>query len=86
MAGIGIGNMGRGDMNAFLNRKDVQYVAVCDVREEATSRAIDMLERFGTERISISSQNSTALTASPITWKQVAQVERLHDHPCRYRA
>ena len=32
MGGIGIGNMGRGDKNAFLNRGDVQYVAVCDVR------------------------------------------------------
>jgi len=33
MGGIGIGNMGRGDMGAFLGRKDVQYVAVCDVRK-----------------------------------------------------
>lgn len=32
MGGIGIGNMGRGDQGAFLGRKDVQYVAVCDVR------------------------------------------------------
>lgn len=32
MGGIGIGNMGRGDMGAFLGRRDVQYVAVCDVR------------------------------------------------------
>jgi hypothetical protein len=34
MGGIGIGNMGRGDQGAFLNRKDVQYVAMCDVRGE----------------------------------------------------
>lgn len=33
MGGIGIGNMGRGDQGAFLNRGDVQYVAVCDVRQ-----------------------------------------------------
>ena len=33
MGGIGIGNMGRGDMGAFLGRKDVQYVALSDVRE-----------------------------------------------------
>jgi predicted dehydrogenase len=32
MGGIGIGNMGSGDMGAFLGRGDVQYVAVCDVR------------------------------------------------------
>src|SRR5262245_42195845 len=34
MAGIGIGNMGRGDLGAFLGRKDVQYVALCDVRDQ----------------------------------------------------
>jgi len=32
MGGIGIGNMGNGDQDAFLGRPDVQYVAVCDVR------------------------------------------------------
>jgi predicted dehydrogenase len=34
MGGIGIGNMGSGDQAAFLNRSDVQYVAVCDVRQK----------------------------------------------------
>ena len=33
MGGIGIGNMGRGDQGAFLGNKDVQYVAVSDVRK-----------------------------------------------------
>ena len=32
VGGIGIGNMGRSDQGAFLGRKDVQYVAVSDVR------------------------------------------------------
>lgn len=44
MGGIGIGNMGRGDQGAFLGRKDVQYVALCDVREEyrnSSKAAID---------------------------------------------
>src|SRR5579885_1091909 len=39
MGGIGIGNMGRGDQGDFLSRKDVQYVAMCDVREEVRSRS-----------------------------------------------
>src|SRR6476660_261188 len=41
MGGIGIGNMGRSDQGAFLGRKDVQYVAMSDVREEVrqTSKA-----------------------------------------------
>jgi predicted dehydrogenase len=34
MGGIGIGNMGNGDQDNFLKHKDVQYVAVCDVRTE----------------------------------------------------
>jgi predicted dehydrogenase len=33
MGGIGIGRMGSGDMNNFLGRGDVQYVAVCDVKK-----------------------------------------------------
>ena len=32
MGGIGLGNMGSGDMGNFLNNPLVQYVAVCDVR------------------------------------------------------
>ncbi len=39
MGGIGIGNMGRGDMGAFLGRRDVQYVAVCDVRGRVRDQA-----------------------------------------------
>ena len=39
MGGIGIGNMGRGDQNAFLGRGDVQYVGVCDVRPDFRSEA-----------------------------------------------
>jgi hypothetical protein len=39
MAGIGLGNMGKGDQGAFLGRKDVQYVAVCDVRNSVRESA-----------------------------------------------
>ncbi len=39
MGGIGIGNMGRGDQNAFLNHKDIQYVAASDVRKGARDGA-----------------------------------------------
>jgi predicted dehydrogenase len=44
MGGIGIGNMGSGDQGAFLGRKDVQYVAVSDVRKgvrENSKKRID---------------------------------------------
>jgi len=39
MGGIGIGNMGRGDQNAFLRRGDVQYVAASDVRTKVREQA-----------------------------------------------
>lgn len=44
MGGIGIGNMGNGDQDAFLGRGDVQYVATCDVRKgvrEAAKGKVD---------------------------------------------
>ena len=39
MGGIGIGNMGRGDSDAYLGRGDVQYVAASDVRKGAREDA-----------------------------------------------
>lgn len=44
MGGIGIGNMGRGDLGAFLGRSDVQYVAVCDVRKDFRDQAKDRVD------------------------------------------
>ena len=45
MGGIGIGNMGRGDQGAFLGRKDVQYVALSDVREEVRDKSKGNIDR-----------------------------------------
>ena len=45
MGGIGIGNMGRGDQGAFLGRKDVQYVALSDVREEVRDNSKANIDR-----------------------------------------
>lgn len=39
MGGIGLGNMGSGDLGTFLGRNDVQYVAVCDVRKGKLANA-----------------------------------------------
>lgn len=41
MGGIGIGNMGSGDMGAFMGRGDVQFVAVSDVRTGVRNAAKD---------------------------------------------
>lgn len=45
MGGIGIGNMGRGDQDAFLGRSDVQYVAVCDVRRGDREQAKNKVDQ-----------------------------------------
>ena len=45
MAGIGIGNMGSGDQGAFLGRREVQYVAACDVRKKALDAARDRVNQ-----------------------------------------
>ncbi len=39
MGGVGIGNMGSGDQRNFLGRKDVQYVAMCDVKKSTRDRS-----------------------------------------------
>jgi predicted dehydrogenase len=44
MGGIGIGNMGGGDLGSFLGRDDVQYVAACDVKKgvrDASKASVD---------------------------------------------
>ncbi len=44
MAGIGIGGRGESDLNVMLGEKDVQFVAVCDVkksRRELAKKAVD---------------------------------------------
>jgi hypothetical protein len=45
MGGIGIGNMGGGDLGAFLGRGDVQYLAVCDVRKDFCQGAKDRVDK-----------------------------------------
>jgi hypothetical protein len=45
MAGIGIGNMGGGDLGNFLNNPGVQYVAVCDVRKGILNGAKDRVDK-----------------------------------------
>jgi len=44
MAGIGMGGRGRGDLGAFLGQKEVQVVAVCDVRKGAQNAAKNMVD------------------------------------------
>jgi hypothetical protein len=49
IGGIGLGNMGGGDLGAFLERTDVQYVAVCDVRKAVRDKAQARVnQKYGT--------------------------------------
>ena len=48
LGGIGIGSQGSGDQGSYLNRPDVQYVAVCDVKKsvrDTCKRRID--QKYG---------------------------------------
>ena len=50
VGGIGIGNRGTYDLGCFLEQKDVQFVAVCDVKEarrDAVKKMVD--EKYGNQ-------------------------------------
>ena len=46
MAAIGMGGMGKGNMNALLKTGDTQFVAVCDLDEERRSSAQGALHKY----------------------------------------
>lgn len=47
---IGVGTMGRGHLNGFLGRNEVEVVAVCDVVAERLDSAAEMVEKKYAER------------------------------------
>ncbi|UCG27771.1 MAG: Gfo/Idh/MocA family oxidoreductase [Bacteroidales bacterium] len=44
MGAIGVGSMGTGNMRDFLTKKEVQFIAVCDVDENHRNRAKDIVD------------------------------------------
>ncbi|MFO0824681.1 MAG: Gfo/Idh/MocA family oxidoreductase [Gemmataceae bacterium] len=48
---IGVGKMGRGHLNGFLGRKEVEVVAVCDVVKERLDNAKNVVEKRYADRI-----------------------------------
>lgn len=51
VGGIGIGNRGTYDLGCFLEQKDVQFAAVCDVKETQRNKIKKMVdERYGNQR------------------------------------
>jgi hypothetical protein len=50
MGGIGLGGQGSGDQNDFLGRKEVQYVAVCDVKQSVReSKKARVNQQYGNQ-------------------------------------
>jgi len=50
MGSIGVGGMGTGDLKGFLNKAEVQVVAVCDVDSKHRNRARDIVnKKYGNE-------------------------------------
>lgn len=47
---IGVGMMGRGHLNGFLGRDNVEVVAVCDVAKERLDHAVEMVEKRYADR------------------------------------
>jgi len=45
MAGVGFGMMGPGNMASFLEKPEVQWVAVCDIDKEPLARAQDTVDK-----------------------------------------
>src|SRR5687768_7515938 len=48
---IGVGTMGRGHLNGFLGRKEVEVVAVCDVVKERLDNAVAVTGKRYADRI-----------------------------------
>jgi predicted dehydrogenase len=47
---IGCGGMGRGDLKDFLRSKDTECVALCDVDDEQSAKALKEIEEQGSQR------------------------------------
>lgn len=45
MGAIGVGSMGTGNMIGFLNKKETQFVAVCDVDEKRNNKAKQLIDQ-----------------------------------------
>ena len=75
---IGCGGMGRGNMNSFLNFKDVMITAVCDVDDNQSARAKQMVdEKYGNSDCRVykdyrelleKEKTDTAILALPDQW------------------
>jgi predicted dehydrogenase len=87
LGGIGIGNRGTYDLGCFLQQKDVQFVAVCDVkaaRRDAVKRIAD--EKYGNQDCARYSDFRELLDRSDIDAVLIATGPNWHATAAMYAA
>jgi hypothetical protein len=79
MAGIGLGNQGGGDMRVFLRRPEVQYVAVCDVKQSIRDRTKDQVnKRYGNTDCAVYKDFREVLARKDIDAVHIATPDHWH--------
>ena len=79
MGGIGIGNMGSGDSRSFMGFKEVQMVAVCDVRQEHRERAKGAVDKkYGDKGCAVYTDFRELLDRSDIDAVHIATPDHWH--------
>ncbi len=79
MGGIGIGSRGAYDLQSFLARRDVQFVAVCDVREERREIVKSTVDKhYGTRDCTMYADYHELLAREDIDAVLIATGDRWH--------
>lgn len=79
LAGLGIGNRGSVDLGSFLNERDVQFVAICDVRaerQEAVKKMAD--DKYGNRDCRMYGDMHELLARADIDAVLIATGDRWH--------
>lgn len=79
MGGIGIGSRGAYDLQTFLKYKDVQFVAVCDVRNERREAVKSMVDKtYGNQDCAMYQEHEELLARQDIDAVLIATGDRWH--------
>ena len=79
LGAIGIGGRGTADLNCMLDEKDVQFVAVCDVRQSRRQAAKSMVDgKYGTKDCAMYGDLRQLLARSDIDAVLIATGDRWH--------
>jgi predicted dehydrogenase len=79
MGAVGTGGQGRGNLGAFMNNNDVQFVAVCDVETAHRNLARDMVnKKYGTSDCAAYNNFEELVTRKDIDAVSVATPDHWH--------